>query len=52
MEKFGASRARREELARQPEYIEDVLKRGVEQARKIALPLLRQVRDAMGIRNN
>ena len=51
MEKFGLARTRREELANQPEYVEDVLKRGVEQARKIALPLVRQVRDAMGIRN-
>ena len=52
MEKFGPARARREELAKQPEFVENVLKRGVDQARKIALPLVRQVRDSMGIRNN
>jgi tryptophanyl-tRNA synthetase len=51
MEKFGAARARREELARQPEYVDEVLKRGAEKARKIGLPMVRQVRDAVGIRN-
>jgi tryptophanyl-tRNA synthetase len=51
MEKFGPARARREELIHNPDYVEEILKRGVGQARKIALPQLRQVRDAMGIRN-
>ena len=36
MEKFGPARDRREELANQPEYVEEILKQGVEQARKIA----------------
>lgn len=51
MEKFGPARARREELVRHPEYVEEILKRGAEQARQISLPLVKQVRDAMGIRN-
>jgi tryptophanyl-tRNA synthetase len=51
MEKFETMRARRRELDRQPEYIDEVLKRGVDQARKIARPLLRQVREAVGIPN-
>jgi tryptophanyl-tRNA synthetase len=51
MEKFGPARARREELLKQPEFVDQILKRGVEQARSIALPLVRQVRDAVGIPN-
>ncbi len=51
MEKFGPARARREELLRQPEFLDQILKRGVEQARKKALPLVHQVRDAAGIPN-
>ncbi len=52
MEKFGPARARHEELLKQPEYVDQILKRGVDQAREIALPLLKQVRDAVGIPNN
>ncbi len=51
MEKFGQARARRDELLRQPEYVDEILKHGVEQARKVGLPLVREVREAMGIRN-
>ena len=51
MEKFGPARARREQLLKQPEFVDQILKRGVEQAHSIALPLLRQVRDAVGIPN-
>jgi tryptophanyl-tRNA synthetase len=51
MEKFGAARTRREELLNRPEFLEQILKRGVEQARKIALPLVKEVRGAMGIPN-
>jgi tryptophanyl-tRNA synthetase len=51
MEKFGPARARRQELEAQPEYVNEILKRGVDQARKVALPLVRQVRDAVGIPN-
>jgi tryptophanyl-tRNA synthetase len=51
MEKFGAARARREELLSRPEFLDQILKRGVEQARKIALPVVKQVREAMGVPN-
>jgi len=52
MEKFGSARARREELGKQPEYVEEILRRGVDKARQLSLPLVRQVRDAVGIRNH
>jgi len=52
MEKFGPMRARRKELDSQPEYIYEILKQGAEKARKIAQPLLREVRAAVGIPNN
>jgi tryptophanyl-tRNA synthetase len=51
MERFESMRARRQQLEGQPEYVDAVLQRGVEQARKIALPLLREVREAVGIPN-
>jgi tryptophanyl-tRNA synthetase len=51
MKKFEPMRARRRELENQPEYVDEVLKRGVEQARRIAQPLLRKVREAVGIPN-
>lgn len=52
MKKFEPMRARRRELESQPEYIDQILKRGAEQAREIAQPLLREVRAAVGIPNN
>ncbi len=51
MRQFGAARARRRELEQQPEMVEEVLLRGAEQARKLTLPLVKQVRDAVGIPN-
>lgn len=51
MKQFGPAREKRKQLERQPEFVDEVLKKGLEQARKIALPLVRQVRDAVGIRN-
>jgi tryptophanyl-tRNA synthetase len=51
MEQFGSARARRKQLESQPGYVDEILKQGVEQARKVALPLLRKVRDAVGIQN-
>jgi tryptophanyl-tRNA synthetase len=49
IEKFGAARTRREELANQPEYVDEILKQGAAQTRETALPLVKQVRDAVGI---
>jgi tryptophanyl-tRNA synthetase len=51
MEKFAPIRARRKELDNQPEYIDEILKQGAEKARKIARPLLRELRAAVGIPN-
>jgi tryptophanyl-tRNA synthetase len=51
MQKFEPMRARRRELENQPEYVDEILKRGAEQARKIARPLLRDAREAAGIPN-
>jgi len=51
MEKFGPARKRRKELEERPEYVQEVLRRGAEQAREVARPLVRQVRDAVGIPN-
>ena len=51
MNKFGAIREKRRQLEQEPELVDEVLKKGVDQARRIALPLVRQVRDAVGIRN-
>jgi tryptophanyl-tRNA synthetase len=49
MQTFEPARTRRKELEKLSEYVDEILKRGVEQARKVALPLLREVRDAVGI---
>jgi len=52
MQKFEPMRERRKQLEKQPEYVDEILKRGVEQARKVARPLLRQVRESAGIIGN
>jgi tryptophanyl-tRNA synthetase len=52
MDKFGPARARRKQLESQPEFVDAILKRGVDQARKAGLPLVRKVREAVGIPNN
>ncbi len=49
MERFGSVRERRKQLEKEPEYVAAALRRGVEQAREVARPLVRQVRDAVGI---
>ena len=51
MEKFSPIRARRQELGKQPEYIDEVMKQGAEKARKVGGPLVREARAAMGIPN-
>jgi len=38
-------------LMADPAHIEDVLKRGAEKARKLSLPFLQEIREAVGIRN-
>ena len=51
MKRFEPMRARRRQLDKEPEYVDAILKRGVEQARKKAQPLLREARAVVGIPN-
>ena len=51
MEELGPARKRREELAKDPEYVEAALRKGAERAREVGIPLVRRVRDAVGIPN-
>ena len=48
-DRFGPARARREELARDPDAVEDVLRDGLRRARETAVPLMDEVRRATGI---
>jgi tryptophanyl-tRNA synthetase len=50
MASFGEARQRYEELRRNPAEVEAVLAAGLERARAIAVPLLDEVRAAVGIR--
>ncbi len=49
MQLFGPARERRQELLSKPDYVEEVLRHGVAQAKAVALPFVRSVRDAVGI---
>jgi tryptophanyl-tRNA synthetase len=51
MDKFSSIRQRRKELEQEPDYIREILRRGAEQARIAGAPLLKQVRQAVGIPN-
>jgi tryptophanyl-tRNA synthetase len=51
MEFFGPARRRRAELEQNRDYVEGVLRKGAERARQVALPLMQQVREAVGIPN-
>lgn len=51
VKRFGPAREKRRQLEKEPEFVDEVLRKGAEQARRIALPLVRQVRDAVGIKN-
>ena len=46
---FGSIRARREELAKDPEYVMSVLQQGSEKAREVSAQTLSEVKQAMGI---
>lgn len=48
-EVIGPARERREKLAADADYVEDVLVEGVEKARRVALPLMERVREACGL---
>ena len=47
---FGPMRARYEELMAQPDEIEDIFRAGARQAREVTLPLVDEVRSAVGLR--
>ena len=49
MQLLGPARARRKQLEKRTDYVEEVLHRGAAQARTVGFPLMRQVRDAVGI---
>ena len=46
---FAPMRARREEILREPGYVEEILRRGAEKARAAAAPVLDRVRRATGL---
>lgn len=48
-EKFDACAARREELSKNLDYVEDILRKGAERARAVAAPTLEAVRKAVGL---
>jgi tryptophanyl-tRNA synthetase len=48
-ERFGEVRSRREVLAQQPDYVEDVLVDGGRRARAVAMEVMEDVRSACGI---
>ena len=52
MDKFGPARRHRQKLEKEPEYLDEILRNGVDQARKIALPLVKEARAAVGIPNH
>ncbi|MEE2663118.1 MAG: tryptophan--tRNA ligase [Myxococcota bacterium] len=49
LDAFGEMRAKREELARRPDDVEDVLRQGAEQARALAAPVVASARAAAGV---
>ena len=50
MDHFGPMRARRAELERSPDYVDEVLRRGAERAREVATVTMDRVRVAIGLR--
>ncbi len=49
-EKFDACSAKREELSKNLDYVEDILKMGADRAREVAAPTLEAVRMAVGLK--
>ena len=49
LEHFGAARAKRVELVKDPAYVDEVLRKGAEKARAIAGETMRQVKKATGL---
>ena len=49
---FEEARARREELVQNPEYVEEVLRKGAEKARALAIAKIKEVKKAVGLLGN
>ena len=49
LEYFGEARAKREELVKNPEYLEEVLRKGAKKARAMAIEKLKEVKKAVGL---
>lgn len=49
---FEEARTRREELVQNPEYVEEVLRKGAEKARAIAIEKIKDVKKAVGLLGN
>jgi len=52
LEYFGEARARREELVKNPQYVEEVLRKGAEKARTLAITKIKEVKKAVGLLGN
>ncbi len=50
MDHFGPMRARRAELERSPDYVDEVLRKGADRAREVAVATMDRVRLAIGLR--
>lgn len=49
LEYFGEARAKREELVKNPEYLEEVLRKGAKKARAMAIEKLKEVKKVVGL---
>lgn len=49
LEYFGEARAKREELVKNPEFVEEVLRKGAKKARAMAIEKLKEVKKAVGL---
>lgn len=49
LEYFGEARAKREELVKNPKYLEEVLRKGAKKARAMAIEKLKEVKKAVGL---
>jgi tryptophanyl-tRNA synthetase len=52
MDTFGPMRRHRQELEKEPEYLDAILRDGVAKVKEIAVPLVKAARDAVGIPNH
>ena len=49
LETFGPMREKREELAKRPDYVEDIFASGARRARELGAPVVAAARDAAGL---